>query len=183
MAIRGGKPTSDLSSPTLYRPSRRRELRSVTRLDQVRPRRPGLEGVAEILRFAGDLSVAKFHDAHGVRRRAVIAEHEFGDPEVAIADDPLDGEALLARLHRSALLNLAAAANAFARLRIVEHRIFAVDLMFDDEIIRIRCRPVAFERSPYLATFHIDLPRRVPRHHSSLGSPSLSLIHDRHVRP
>src|SRR3954470_3160049 len=131
----GGKLTFDLLSPTLHGPSRRHELRSVTRLDQVRPRRPGLERIAKILRFAGDLSVAEFHDAHGVRRRAVIAEHEFGDPEVAIADDPLDGEALLVWLHRSALLNLAAAANAFARLRIVEHRIFLVDLMLDNEII------------------------------------------------
>src|SRR6476469_2530515 len=103
-AALGGNPTSDLSSPSLYRPSRRRELRSVTRRDQSRPRLPGLERVAKILRFSGDLSVAEFHDAHGVRRRAVIAEHEFGDPEVAIADEPLDGEALLRRLHRSSIL-------------------------------------------------------------------------------
>ena len=103
--------------------------RSVIRVDQVRPRRAGLERRAEVLRLAGHLSVAEFHDAHCVKRHAVIAEHQFGDPEVAVADDPLDGEALLARLHRSALLNLASAANAFARLRIVEHRILSVDLM------------------------------------------------------
>src|SRR5204863_9382835 len=88
----------------------------------------------------------------------VIAEHEFGDPEVAVAGDPLDGEALLIRLHRSALLNLASAANAFARLRVVEHRILAINLMLDCEIIRIGCGPVTFERSPYLAIFHLDLP-------------------------
>jgi hypothetical protein len=52
--------------------------RSVIRVDQVRPRRPGLERVAEVLRLAGHLSVAEFHDADGVRRHAVIAEHEFG---------------------------------------------------------------------------------------------------------
>src|SRR5215471_19920075 len=91
---------------------------SVIRLDQVRPRRPGLERVAEVLRLAGHLSVAEFHDAHGVRRYAVIAEDQFGDPEIAAADDPLDCEALLARLHRSALLDVVSAANAFARLRI-----------------------------------------------------------------
>lgn len=35
-----------------------RELRSAIRLDQVRPRRPRLKRLAEILRLAGDLSVA-----------------------------------------------------------------------------------------------------------------------------
>src|SRR5436190_16640481 len=135
-----------------------RSGRSVIRLDQKRPRRPGREWIAEILRLAGDLSVAEFHDAYSVRWHAVIVEHEFGDPEVAVADDPLDGEALLIRLHRSALLNLASAANAFARLRVVEHRILAINLMLDCEVIRIGCGPVAFERSPYLAIFHLDLP-------------------------
>jgi len=59
-------------------------------------------------------------------------------------------------------------------LRIVEHRILAIDLMLYREIIRIGCGPVAFERGPYLAIFHLDLPRRVlPRHYSSLSSPSM----------
>src|SRR4051812_44351344 len=168
----GGKLTFDLLSPTLHGPSRRHELRSVTRLDQVRPGRPGLERIAKILRFVGDLSVAEFHDAHRVRRHAVITEHEFSDPKVTVADDPLDGEALLARLHRSALLNLAAAANAFARLRIVEHRILAIDLMLDREIIRIRWGPVAFERSAYLAIFHLVLPSRFSSLHRGSRSRS-----------
>src|SRR5262249_40192257 len=60
--------------------------RSVIPVDEVRARRPGLERLAEILRLAGHLSVAEFHDAHGVRRDAVIGEHQFGDPEVALAD-------------------------------------------------------------------------------------------------
>ncbi len=66
--------------------------RSVIQVDQVRPRRPGLERIAEVLRLAGNLTVDEFHDAHDVRWHAVIAEHEFGDPEIAVADDPLDGE-------------------------------------------------------------------------------------------
>jgi hypothetical protein len=55
-------------------------------------------------------------------------------------------------------------------LRIVKHRILAIDLMLDHEIIRIGCGPVSFERSPYLAIFHLDLPRRLsPRHYCSLS--------------
>src|SRR5262249_45275130 len=68
--------------------------RSVIRLHQVRPGWPGLERIAEILSLAGDLSVAEFHDAYGVGRDAVIAQHELGDPDVTVADDPLDGKAL-----------------------------------------------------------------------------------------
>ena len=30
--------------------------------------------------------------------------------------------------------------------------------MLDREIIRVGCGPVAFERSPYLVIFHLDLP-------------------------
>jgi len=134
--------------------------RSANRLDQVRPRRPRLKWISEILRLAGNLPVAEFHDAYSVRRRTVIAEYEFGDPEVAVADDPLDGEALLARLHCSALLNLASAANALARLRIVKDRVLTIDLVLDQEIIRIGCGPMSFERSPYLAIFHIRSPAR-----------------------
>src|SRR6185312_3551368 len=105
-------PTSCPSPSAGWGRARSRLGGSVVRLDQVRPRRARLKWIAEILRLAGDLAVAEFHDAYGVRRRPVIGEHEFGDPEVAVADDPLDGEALCARLHRSALLNLASAANA-----------------------------------------------------------------------
>ena len=49
------------------------------------PETARLERVAEILRLARDLSIVEFHDAHGVRRRAVIAEHEFADPELPIS--------------------------------------------------------------------------------------------------
>src|SRR5262249_43789437 len=102
-----------------------------------------------------DLSIAEFHDADGVRRQAVIAEHEFGDPEIAVADDPLDGEALLARLHRSALLDVASAANAFARLRIVGHRILARDLMLAHNIICIGGSPVPLDRIPSPPIVHL----------------------------
>jgi len=90
-----------------------------------------------------------------MKRDARSTHVDGGDPEIAVADDPLYGEALLAWLHRSALLNIASTPNAIAGLRIVEHRILAIDLMLDGKIIRIGCGPMAFERSSYLATFHL----------------------------
>jgi hypothetical protein len=57
-------------------------------------------------------------------------------------------------------LNLASDANVFTRLRIVEHRILAIDLMLDHKVIRIGRRPVSFECSPYLVIFHLDLASR-----------------------
>ena len=48
------------------------------RINQVRPRRAGFERIAEILRLAGSLSFAEFHDAYGARGLAVKANHEFG---------------------------------------------------------------------------------------------------------
>src|SRR5438874_564736 len=100
----------------------------------MRTRGCGVEPVGEILCFAGHQSVAEFHDAHRVRRYAVIGEHEFGDPEIAAADDSPDRKTLLVRLDCSALLNVVPAANPLARLRIIEHGILAVDFMFDVEI-------------------------------------------------
>src|SRR5206468_3189550 len=97
-----------------------------------------------------DLSVREFHDADRVRRRAVITEDEFADPQVATADDPLDPEALLARLYRSALLDVAAATDALAGLRIMQNSIVAINLVLGGEVIRVGCGPVAFERRPYL---------------------------------
>ena len=72
----------------------------------MRARGSGLEPIGETLRFAGHQSVAELHDAHRVRRDAVIAQHEFGDPEIAAADNSPDRKALLVRLEESAFLNI-----------------------------------------------------------------------------
>jgi hypothetical protein len=42
--------------------------------------------MCKILRFVGHQPVAEFRDAHRVGPYAVIAEYEFGDPEIAAAD-------------------------------------------------------------------------------------------------
>jgi hypothetical protein len=108
--------------------------------------------IGEILRFVGHLSFAEFHDAHRVRWYAVIGEHEFGDPEIAAADNSPDRKTLLVWLEESALLNVVPAADPLARLRIIKHRILAVDFMFDlksfaSEASQWRCSATArFDR-------------------------------------
>ena len=67
----------------------RSESAECTRIEQMRPRRIGLERLAEILCFPDHLSLAEFHDAHGLKRRTVIVDHQFGDPQVAATGDPL----------------------------------------------------------------------------------------------
>src|SRR6478609_617826 len=80
-------------------------------LDKMRARRCRLERVGEILRFARHQPVAEFHDAYRIRRCAVIAENEFGDPQIAAPDNSPDREALRVRLHAPALLDVAPAAD------------------------------------------------------------------------
>src|ERR1700704_1796753 len=89
--------------------------------------------VGEILRFVGHQSFAEFHDAHRIGWRAVIAQYEFSDPEIAAADNSPDRKAFLVWLDESALLNVVPTADPLARLRIVKHRILAVDFMFNVE--------------------------------------------------
>src|SRR3954454_14175523 len=108
------------------------------RLDEMGTRGCGVEAIGEILRFVGHQAFAEFHDAYRVGWNAVIGQYEFGDPEIAAADDALDREALLVWLDATALLDVVPAADSLARLRIIQHGIFAVDVMFDLEIARIR---------------------------------------------
>src|SRR5262249_1262755 len=65
------------------------------------------------------------------------------------ADDSPDTEALPVRLDGPALLDIAPAADALAGLRIVEHSVFAIDLMLGLEIVGVGCRPMPVERGSY----------------------------------
>src|ERR1700724_3414678 len=105
-----------------------------------------VKSIGEILRFVGHQSFTEFHDAHCVRWHAVIAKYEFGDPEVAAADNSLDRKTLLVWLDESALLNVVPAADPLTRLRIIKHSILAVDFVFDLEIARVRRLPMARQR-------------------------------------
>src|SRR5581483_1374611 len=104
-------------------------------------------------------TVAEFHDAHRVGRRAVVGENEFCDPKVAAADDAADRKALRVRLDAPALLDIAAAADALAGLRIVEHGVLAVDVVLGLEIAGVRSLPMAFQRLPQGSIIHVYLRR------------------------
>src|SRR3979411_1215379 len=117
-----------------------------------------IKPIGEILRFVGHQSFAKFHDAHRVRRCAVIGKDELSDPEIAAADNSPDRKTLLVRLDEPAFLNVAPAADPLARLRIIKHGILAVDFMFDLEIARVRSIPMALQRHPHRSTIPLNLP-------------------------
>ena len=89
----------------------------------------------EILRFMGYLAVPEFHDAYCVERLLVVIDDEFGDPQTAGTQNAPDFEALLARLHCAACLNVGPPANALPRLRIFENGIVAINLMLRGKIV------------------------------------------------
>src|SRR6516225_2817377 len=135
---------------------------SAHQLHQMRARWPRLERIAEVLRFSYNVPVPEFHDAHRIRGRAVVGEHEFRDPEITVADDSPHGKALLARLNGPALLDIAPTLDALAGLRIVEHGVVAVDVMFGVEIVSVGGSPMPLECSPYFAISHLHLPFTLP---------------------
>src|SRR3979490_391570 len=118
--------------------------------------------IGEILGFIGHQSFAEFHDAHRVRWYVVIGKYEFSNPEIAAADNSPDRKTLLVWLDESTLLNVVPAANPLARLRIIKHRILAVDFMFDLEIARVRSIPMALQRHPHGSIIHLNLPPALP---------------------
>src|SRR5580704_16080279 len=93
----------------------------------MRSRRAGAKPIGEILSFVGNQSFPELHDAHDVRWCAVVTEDKFRDPEISAADDSLNRKTLLVWLHEPALLNVFPAADPLARLRIIKHRILAVE--------------------------------------------------------
>ena len=128
----------------------------------MRTRGSRVKPIGKILRFVGHQSFAEFHDAHRVRRYAVIRKYEFSDPEIAAADNSPDRKTLLVWLDASALLNVVPAADSLSRLWIIKHGILAVDFMFDLEIARVRSSPMALQRRPYGSIIHLDLPPALP---------------------
>src|SRR5258708_39529805 len=145
----------------------------------MRTRGCGVKPIGEILRFVGDLSVAEFHDAHRVGWYAVIGEYEFSDPEIAAADHSPDRKTLLVWLDEPALLNVAPAADPFARLRIIKHGILAVDFMLGLEIARVRSIPMALQRRPHGSIIHLNLPPLLP---AIISGPPNLLCSTSHIR-
>src|SRR3954453_14216064 len=103
----------------------------------MRARRAWVEPIGEILRLLRNQTVLKLHDAHHVRWTAVVSQYEFGDPEIAEADHPSDCETLLVRLNGTTLLDVMPATDSLARLGVKQHRILAVNLMLNREVIGV----------------------------------------------
>src|ERR1700730_11104448 len=119
---------------------------------------PRLKRIAEVLGLAGHLPIFELHDAHRVRRLPVVSKDEFSDPEVGSAEDAPHGEALHARLCEARRLNIAPAADALGRLRILKHSVLSVDLVFQLEVIRVGYSPVGIQCRSNLPVFHFNLP-------------------------
>src|SRR3954447_20104092 len=94
--------------------------------------------ISEILRFVGHQTFAKFHDAHCVRRYAVIGKHEFSDPEIAAADNSPNCKTLLVLAEQSDFLGWSAGREFARPIADNQARHLAVDLMFGIEIVRVR---------------------------------------------
>ncbi len=78
------------------------------------------------------------------------------------------------RLREARRLNVAPAADALARLRVLEHRILSVNLVLRLEVVRVGGGPVAIQGRSDVVVFHLDLPfltlRQLQRRHSRCDS-------------
>src|SRR5271156_2908116 len=66
--------------------------------DPLRARCGSHEWIRKVLCFPRNLVAPELHDAHGVRRLAVIGQDEFGDPKITAANDASDRKSFVARL-------------------------------------------------------------------------------------
>jgi hypothetical protein len=85
----------------------------------------------------------------------VVSENEFSDPKVGIAKDAP---------------NIAPAADALARVRILEHSVLSVDLVLHLEVVRVGRSPVGIQGRSNLAAFRLNHP-------STFGFSSWLLVH------
>src|SRR4029077_9440350 len=72
------------------------------------------EWIRKVLCFPRNLVIPELHDAHCVRRRAVICQDEFGDPKSPAANDSSDRKPLFARLPSALVLYVATSAGSLA---------------------------------------------------------------------
>jgi hypothetical protein len=126
-------------------------------LDKMGAGRCRLKPIGKILGFVGYPSVTYFHDAHRLRRYAVLGKYEFSDPEIAASDNSSDRKTFFVWLEKSALLNVVPASDSLARLRIIKYSILVINLMFELEIARVRSIPMAFQREPHRSIIHPNL--------------------------
>ena len=103
------------------------------------------ERVRKVLRLPRNFVTPELHNAHCVGRPAVIGQDEFGDPEVTAANNASDRKPLFAWLASALALYVAPTAGPLARLRVVQHRIFAIDAVLGFRIVDVGCRPVLIQ--------------------------------------
>src|SRR5277367_3222484 len=103
------------------------------------------EWIRKILCFPRNLVARELHDAHGVRRLAVICQDEFGDPKVTAANDSSDSKPLVARLTGALVLYIISTAGSLARLRVFQHRVLVIDEVLRFKIVGIGRRPMLIQ--------------------------------------
>ena len=111
-------------------------------LGELRPRRRRLERVREVLGLVGHQVVTEFHDAHRVRRNAVVRDYAFAHPQRTGAKHPPQGEVAACGVAAALLRDGRAADEALARLRVIEDRVLGVQAMLS-RCRRLRRRPSA----------------------------------------
>src|SRR5580698_5717132 len=115
-------------------------------LDPLRAKCRSRKWIRKVLCLPRNLVAVELHDAHGVRRLAVISQNEFGDPKITAANDSSDSKPLTARLTRALTLYVVSSAGSLARLRIVQHRVFVIDQVLGYKIVGIGRRPMLIQR-------------------------------------
>src|ERR1700679_1597747 len=113
--------------------------------DPLRAKCRGREWIRKVLCFVRNLVAPELHDAHGVGGLAVIRQDEFGHPKITTANDSSDGKPLVARLTGTLVLYVAPTAGSLARLRVVQHRVLAIDDVLRFKIVGIRRRPMLIQ--------------------------------------
>src|SRR5579863_177993 len=108
------------------------------------------EWIRKVLCFMCNLVTRELHDAHGIGRLAVICQDVFGNPKTTAANDSLHGKPLNARLTSALALYVPPPASSLPRLRIIQHRILAID-----EVLRFKI--VGIGRHPMLIQCRMDL--------------------------
>src|SRR5271156_4723736 len=103
------------------------------------------EWIRKVLCFPPNLVAPELHDAHGVRRLAVIGQDEFGDPKITAANDSPYRKTLFVWLTGALSLYVAPAAGSLAGLRVFQHRVIEIDKVLRFKIVGIGRRPMLIQ--------------------------------------
>jgi len=107
---------------------------SLSPLDPLSPPGRGIERTREVLCLASNLAIAELHDANRVDWPLIVADHVFGDPQVAASEHAPDGEAQLGRVVPAQGLHVMPAADPLTRLGIFYHDVIVLDLVFGVQV-------------------------------------------------